>query len=607
MAKSITGPANRRMAQMGAQIDKPNNPKVTIKRLLTYWRGNISLLILFLFLSILTVACTIAGPLILGKAIDECISLCINSGSNVDFTNLTTMLCIFIGIYILSAIFTWIQEYGMTLMTQRIIGKIRTEIIAKLHTLSLRFYDNNLRGNIMSHFTSDVELLRDALGNTIIQLISSIFTLVGCLVIMLNLSWKLTIVTCLTIPLVILLSKFVINRTRKYFTQQQIALSNMNGMIEESISGIKVIRSFGQEENQIKAFEQLNNDVKSTGVKAQIYSGILMPMMRVLDNTSYILVTIFGATLAYSGSITVGVIQSFLLYTKNFQRPINSIATQLNSIQSAIAGAERIFKLLDEKPEITDDINAQNLINAKGKIEFKNVHFGYDTQKPILKGISFTAEPDEVVAVVGSTGAGKTTIINLLTRFYDINKGNIYIDGKDIRSYTQHSLRKAMSIVLQEPYLFSESVQYNIAYGTPQASNEKIENAAKAAYVDSIINRLPNKYQTTLREQGADISHGQRQLLTIARAVCNDAPILIFDEATSNIDTRTEILIQNAINNLTQGRTCIIIAHRLSTIMNADKILVIDNGIIVEQGSHKELISKQGTYYNIYNSQFNNN
>lgn len=604
MAKSITVGTNRRMAQMGAQVEHAINPRKTIARLLTYWHGHMFLFIILLLLSIIAVGCTILGPYILGLAIDECINLCINNGEAVDFTRLTYMLGGFIGVYILSACVTWFEEYGMTVMTQHIIGKVRTDIIDKLHTLSLRFYDNNLRGNIMSLFTSDVQLLRDALGNAIIQLVTSVFTLIGCLIIMTQLCWQLTLVTCITIPFVVLLSRFIISRTRKYFTQQQIALSNMNGMVEESISGIKVIRSFGQEENQINKFEKLNNEVKQTGVKSQIFSGILMPMMRVLDNTSYILVTIVGATLASRGSITVGVIQSFLLYTRNFQRPINTIATQINSIQSAIAGAERIFKLLDEKPEISDNNNATTLTNVKGKIVFDNVVFGYDTNKPILKGISFTANPDEVVAVVGSTGAGKTTIINLLTRFYDINSGTISVDGHDIRQVTQKSLRSAMSIVLQEPYLFSDTIRYNIAYGNQNATEKEIALAADAANADKLIARMPQQFDTVLREQGADISHGQRQLLTIARAVCNDSPILIFDEATSNIDTRTEILIQNAINNLTKGRTCIIIAHRLSTIMNADKILVLSDGQIVEQGTHKELIEKRGTYFNIYNSSY---
>ncbi|MBP5364834.1 MAG: ABC transporter ATP-binding protein [Bacteroidales bacterium] len=605
MAKGISV-TNRRMAQMGAKIDKAQKPKATIVRLLRYWKGHVALFVVLLLLSGVTVGCTIAGPYILGRAIDECIALCVGNGGEVDFGLLTQMLILFVAIYIVSAGVSWLQEYGMTLMTQRIVGRMRTDVIDKLHQLSLRYYDNHMRGSIMSHFTSDVELIRDALGHTVIQLLTSILTLIGCVVVMVQLSWQLTLATCATVPLVILLSKFIINRTRKYFTLQQTALGNMNGMVEESISGLKVIRSFGQEESQIKTFEKLNADVRATGVKAQIYSGLIMPLMRVLDNTSYILVTIVGATLAYGGSITVGVIQSFLLYTRNFQRPINSIATQLNSVQSAIAGAERIFRLLDETPEITDAPDAVELAAPRGHIEFSNVHFGYNADKEILHGITFTAEPDEVVAVVGSTGAGKTTIINLLTRFYDITEGSIRIDGKDIRQYTQHSLRNAMSIVLQEPYLFSESVRYNIAYGNIDASDDTIALAAKAANADKLIDRLPSRYDTTLREQGADISHGQRQLLTIARAVCSDAPILIFDEATSNIDTRTEILIQKAINNLTRGRTCIIIAHRLSTIKNADKILVIDNGQIVEQGTHAQLISPNGVYSGIYNSQFAN-
>lgn len=594
----------RRMSDMGRPVEKANDSWTTIKRLVTYWSSSRWKLVLVMLCSIAEVGLQLLAPLLIGKSIDECISLAYQEGGAVDFQHLQWMLIILTLVYLCSALCSWAQEYLMAVASLNIVRTIREEMIEKLHTLSIRFYDTKLRGETMSHFTNDVELIRDALGRTIIQLISSSFTLVGTAFLMLSLSIEMTGMVCITIPLVILLSKFVMQRTRKYFAEQQQALGNLNGMIEENIVGMKVIKSFGQEEKQAEKFEQMNRNLQRAGSSAQIYSGILMPLMRVLDNLSYIIVTVAGSIFAAKGSISVGVIQSFLLYSKNFQRPINQIATQFNSVQSAIAGAERIFKLLDEKPEVTDKENAETLENVVGRVVFDDVTFGYEEGKPIVKNISFTAEPGEVIAIVGGTGAGKSTLINLLTRFYDINGGRITIDGKDIRDLTQSSLRNALGIVLQEPFLFSESIKFNISYGKPHATDQEIKEAAETANAYHFTLREADGFETVLREQGEDISHGQRQLLTIARAVLVNAPILILDEATSNIDTRTEVLIQKAIANLTVGKTCFIIAHRLSTIKNADKILVMENGRIVECGKHEELIQRGGAYHKIYSSQF---
>ena len=589
---------------MARPVEKANDSWSTIKRLFSYWKSSRWKLIFVMICSTAEVGLQLLAPLLIGKSIDECINLAYQEGGSVDFEKLQWTLIALTLVYIGSAVCSWLQEYLMAIASLNIVRTIREEMIEKLHTLSIRFFDTKLRGETMSHFTNDVELIRDALGRTVIQLISSVFTLVGTAFLMLSLSLELTGMVCLTIPLVILLSKFVMTRTRKFFSEQQQALGNLNGMIEENIVGMKVIRSFGQEAKQTEKFDQLNKKLQDTGSSAQIYSGILMPLMRVLDNLSYIIVTIAGSFLASRGSITVGVIQSFLLYSRNFQRPVNQIATQFNSVQSAIAGAERIFKLLDEKPEITDKADAEILEGTVGRVKFDHVTFGYEKGKPIVKDISFTAEPGEVIAIVGGTGAGKSTLINLLTRFYDIDEGSITIDGKEISNLTQHSLRNALGIVLQEPFLFSETIKYNIGYGKPDATEEEICQAAQTANAYHFTIRLADGFETVLHEQGEDISHGQRQLLTIARAVLVNAPILILDEATSNIDTRTEILIQKAIANLTQGKTCFIIAHRLSTIKNADKILVMENGRIVESGEHEELIQKGGVYEKIYSSQF---
>ena len=602
-ALNNNGP-QRRMSDMGRPVEKANDSWATIKRLFSYWKSSRWKLIFVMICSTAEVGLQLLAPLLIGKSIDECINLAYQEGGSVDFERLQWTLIALTIVYIGSALCSWLQEYLMAIASLNIVRTIREEMIEKLHTLSIRFFDTKLRGETMSHFTNDVELIRDALGRTVIQLISSVFTLVGTAFLMLSLSLELTGMVCLTIPLVILLSKFVMTRTRKFFSEQQQALGNLNGMIEENIVGMKVIRSFGQEEKQTEKFGLLNKKLQDTGSSAQIYSGILMPLMRVLDNLSYIIVTIAGSFLASRGSITVGVIQSFLLYSRNFQRPVNQIATQFNSVQSAIAGAERIFKLLDEKPEITDKAGAKTLEGTLGRVCFDHVTFGYEKGKPIVKDISFTAEPGEVIAIVGGTGAGKSTLINLLTRFYDIDEGSITIDGEEISNLTQHSLRNALGIVLQEPFLFSESIKYNIGYGKPNASEEEIRQAAITANAYHFTIRLADGFETVLHEQGEDISHGQRQLLTIARAVLVNAPILILDEATSNIDTRTEILIQKAIANLTQGKTCFIIAHRLSTIKNADKILVMENGSIVESGKHEELIQKGGVYEKIYSSQF---
>lgn len=603
MAEHLTASGGqRRLKSLGASVDKAADPKGTVRRILSYWKGEKWLLSLLILLSLLSVVCTLLCPYLLGKTVDDCIGL-VRSDDSFSAESLFLHLGIFVLFHFLSALFTWIHEYGMGLLAQRLLRNLKESMTRKLLSLSPRFFNEHLCGDLMSHFTSDAELVKNALGDTLVQIITSMLTLVGSVVIMLRLSWQLTIATCLTVPFAVLLSRFVMRHTRKHFSRQQQALGEMNGLVEESVGGIKTIRCFGREEARIAQFEQYNKIVCETGRKAQIYSGVLMPMMRVLDNFSYILVTIIGAFLAFGGSITVGVVQSFLLYTKNFQRPINSIATQLNTIQSAIAGAERVFRLLDEPLEITEVENPVVMKATKGRIDFDHVSFGYGDQL-VLKNVSFTAMPGEVVAVVGFTGAGKTTIINLLSRFYDVSEGSVKIDGVDVRNISISDLRQSIGLVQQEPFLFSDTLSYNVAYGDRDAKVDRVKESVRLANAEALVDRMSDGYETSLLEQGAGISHGQRQLLTIARAIYKNAPILVLDEATSNIDTRTELLIQNAISTFSKGHTCLFIAHRLSTIKNADKILVLENGAIVEQGRHEELLAKQGVYWRIYNSQF---
>lgn len=603
MAEHLTASGGqRRLNKLGASVDKATDVSGTVRRLLSYWKGEKWLLFLLVLLSLFSVVCTLLCPYLLGLTVDDCIVLA-RSRDAFCWLPLLRHLALFALFHLISAALTWVHEYGMSLMAQRLLRDLKESMTKKLLSLSPRFFNEHLCGTLMSHFTSDAELVKNALGDTLVQIVTSVLTLVGSVVIMLQLSWQLTVATCLTVPFAVLLSRFVMRHTRQHFSQQQQALGEMNGLVEESVGGIKTIRSFGREEERIAQFEALNKVVCETGRKAQIYSGVLMPMMRVLDNCSYILVTIVGAFLASKGSITVGVVQSFLLYTKNFQRPINSIATQLNTVQSAIAGAERVFKLLDEKLEIEECDAPQTLTNLKGRIDFEHVSFGYGDQL-VLKDLSFTAMPGEVVAVVGFTGAGKTTIINLLNRFYDVCEGSVKIDGVDVRDMSLSDLRRSIGLVQQEPFLFSDTLNYNVAYGDRNVKIDRVKESVRLANAEALVDRMADGYETSLLEQGAGISHGQRQLLTIAREVYKNAPILVLDEATSNIDTRTEILIQNAISTISKGHTCLFIAHRLSTIKNADKILVLENGVIVEQGRHEELLAKQGVYWRIYNSQF---
>ena len=608
-----SGAPGSRMRDMTAKHERPQETSKTIARIFSYWKEHWTWLVIMLVSSLCEVFCTLMAPILIGKAIDNCIDL---STLTVDFTKLNVIVIMLLMLYISSSWFSWVQQYGMTNVSLKIAKKLRTQMMDKMLEQDIHFYDVHKRGDLMSRFTNDVELMKSGLGDSFIQLFITIFTLAGTVVAMVALSPTLTVVCCMSIPVVFMMTNIISTQTRKFFSSQQVSLGQLNGLVEESVSGIKMVRSFGIEQQQIDKFNAINEELRKSGVKAQIYSGLLMPLMRVLENIIYIIVAVLGGIMATSSdltvfgigiaTITVGTIQSFLLYTKQFLRPINQVASQFNAVQSAIAGAERIFTILDTKPTITNKPDAITLKEetVKGDIEFDHVSFGYEPGKLILKDISFTAKQDEVIAIVGTTGAGKTTIINLLTRFYDINSGSIKVDGIDIRDITKESLRDQMGIVLQVPFLFSDTVNYNVSYGWPVATQEEIINASKAANAHNFIERLPQGYDSEILRGGENISNGQKQLLTIARAILVETPILVFDEATSNIDTRTEILIQKAINNLTKGRTSFVIAHRLSTIKNADKILVMHEGRIAEQGKHEELLAKKGRYYEIYNSQF---
>lgn len=597
----------RRRRHIKRRNGSKNWRRGTALRLFTYWKKHgVSLLTIVVF-SLVGVACSLLAPYLLGITIDQCINDVTSVGKSIDFQQLGKMLMLFFAVSLVGSICAWVQDYLLKRSTLKIIKQLGEEMVDKIHKLTIRYHNERRRGELMSHFTNDIEIIKNAMSNCLVQLITSILTLIGSLVIMLHENVTLTVVACVTIPITVLLSRFLIRHTRAYFSQQQKALSLLNGMVEEYAVGIRTIQNFGQEEKQNKKFQHLNKYVCETGKRAQIYSGILMPLLRILDNLSYLLVTVVGAFLAFRGHLSVGMIQTFLLYTKNFQRPVNAIATQINAVQSALAGAERIFALLDETEEsnttTADENFRKNQIPAR--VDFKDVHFSYDGKTPTIDGVSFSIEPGETVAIVGTTGAGKTTLIHLLSKFYDIQEGSISINGVDIRNIPKDELRSMLSIVFQEPFLFSETVRYNIGYSREEVDNQELKSAAEAANIDTFIMSLPQQYDQKLVKQGAGISYGQQQLLTISRAILADAPILILDEATSNIDTRTELLLQQAIRRLTYKKTCLIIAHRLSTIKNADKIVVLERGKVAEQGTHEELLSQHGAYWEIYNASRN--
>lgn len=576
---------------------KIENPIRTLKRLWRYVGQYKFRLVLIFSLIIVTSLLMLINPYLIGRAIDRYII-------PKDFRGLYSLIVFMIIIQVANSLLTWLQGYLTINTVQRIVFNLRKDLFDKLQLLPLRFFDSNPHGDIMSRLTNDIDTINMSLGMSITQVFSSIITLTGILIIMLRLSPLLTLISMVTIPLTFLITNFIASRTREYFFSNQTILGTLNGIAEENISGLKVVKIFNREKKEIERFDDVNRKLREVGTKAQIYSGVMGPLMNVLNNLSFALIAGFGGWFTVQNIITVGTIASFITYSRQFTRPINELANQFNMLQSAIASAERVFKVMDELPEPADPPDAVELRDVKGEVEFRDVCFSYKEGVPVLKHVSFHVKPGQTIALVGPTGAGKTTIVNLLTRFYDVDSGSILIDGIDIRKIKRSCLRSLLGIVLQDTYLFSESVKENIRYGRLSATDEEVKMAASLAHADHFILRLPNGYDTVLSDGGENLSQGQRQLLAIARAILADPAILILDEATSNVDTRTEKYIQSAMLNLMEGRTSFVIAHRLSTIRNADMILVINDGEIVERGTHKELLEKKGFYYNLYMSQF---
>ncbi|MGG4509721.1 ABC transporter ATP-binding protein [Heyndrickxia sporothermodurans] len=585
----------------GGPVVKPKNFKGTLKRLWHYFGNERKILsIIFLFILIDSVI-TLSAPYLIGKSIDA-----MTIGGKVDFNLLEVLVLVLLFAYITDAFLTFLQSWLMAGVSQRIVKRLRSSLFKKLQKLPVSFFDTRTHGELMSRLSNDIDNVSNTISQSTTQLMSGGIVLLGSLIMMLILSPILTLATLITVPLVFLLTKTIAKKTRILFKNQQIQLGKLNGHIEETISGIQVVKAFNHEDKAIEEFEEVNTKLKQVGLKAQIWSGFLMPLMNVISNLGFAIVAIVGGLLAVKSLITIGVIASFLTYSRQFGRPLNDLANIFNVLQSGVAGAERVFEILDEKEEIEDQAEAITLTNPKGNVHFENVSFGYRPDVPILKNISFEAEIGSSTALVGPTGAGKTTIVNLLTRFYDVTEGHIYLDGKDIREYTRDSLRKCFGIVLQDTYLFSGTIKENIKYGKPDATDEEVIAAARMANADLFIKKLPNQYETMLSENGGNLSQGERQLLAIARVMLARPALLILDEATSSIDTRTELHIQDALLKVMNGRTSFIIAHRLNTVREADTIMVIDHGEIVEKGSHDELIGKRGVYYNMFFNQFKN-
>ena len=537
------------------------------------------------------------GPYLMGKAIDDFIL-------KNDIPGLGRLLMLMLGVYAVGASINWVEAYLMSAVAQRTVRDLRNDLFAKLQTLSLRFFDQRTHGELMSRLANDVENVSNVLNGSITQLISSVLSLVGVAVMMFVINARLALVSIITLPLMMVLSNTIARYTRRGFREQQEYLGDLNGIIEETITGQHVVKAYVREQAVIEEFGKVNVKLRKAASRAQIFAGTLGPISNFVNNTGFAIVAGAGGWMAVQGMATVGTIAAFINYARQFSMPLNQIANLYNSIQSAIAGAERVFAILDETPELIDAPDAIPLTNIRGDVVFSDVCFGYNPETPVLKHISLHARRGQTIALVGPTGAGKTTIVNLLTRFYDIDSGSITVDGIDIRQLKMADLRRELGIVLQDTYLFADTVMENIRYGRLDATDDEVIAAAKLANADQFIHRLPEGYQTQLSERAGNISQGQRQLLAIARAILADPSILILDEATSSVDTRTEKNIQEAMLRLMEGRTSFVIAHRLSTIRDADAILVINDGEIIERGTHEALLAQQGFYYHLYMSQF---
>lgn len=595
------GPGGGPRGRMNAE--KPKDMKGTLSKLIKYIGKNSKLLIMLLVLVILIALLNLAGPALQAQAISA-ITIDYENGTHVDFDKLYVVVAVMAGVYLLSSLLTYLQGVAAAKLSQNTVSTMRADLFEKISYLPIRYTDTHRHGDIMSRMTNDVENISNSVSQSIASLFSAVITLIGSFVMMIYYSPILTLVAMVTIPLTLIVTTKLSKFMRKYFVEQQRLLGSMNGHIEETVTGYKTVMAYSKEDASIEEFKKLSADYRRIGIRASIWGGIMGPCMNMIGNLGYLLVAAVGGYLAASSGLGIDAIQAVLQYSKQFTRPINEIANQYTQILTAIAGAERVFEIMEAGSEVDDGKNPIKPENIRGNIDFKDIRFSYKEGEPVLKGFDLSVEQGQKIAIVGATGSGKTTVVNLLTRFYDIDSGKITIDGIDIMDIPKDTLRRAIAIVLQDTVLFSDTIAANIRYGKLDATDAELKNAAATANADIFVERLPEGYNTVLAESGSDLSQGQRQLLSIARAVLANPKILILDEATSSVDTRTEMHIQSAMVALMKGRTSLIIAHRLSTIRDADKIVVLDGGVVAEVGSHEELLEHKGAYYRLYQNQY---
>ncbi len=606
--KICHGPIGRPGRGPIRQVEKAKDFKGTTKKLiqnyLIKYKVAIGVVILF---AVGSTIFSIVGPKILGNATTEIFNGLLSKlsgGTGIDFGKIAQILLTLLALYLMSAFFSFIQGFTMTSVSQKLTYQLRNDLVVKINKLPMHYFDKKTNGEVLSIITNDIDTLSQNLNQSITQIITAICTFVGIFIMMLSISLTMTAISLCILPISVFVVKNIVAKSQKYFKNQQDYLGHVNGQVEEIYGGHTIVKAFNGEKKALEEFQKANQELYHSAWKSQFLSGLMHPIMNFIGNIGYVAVAIVGGYLAIEGKITVGNIQSFIQYNKQFTQPINQIAQVSAMLQAMVAAAERVFNFIEEKEETPDTKNPKSVENLKGNVTFDHVKFGYEEGRTVIHDFSATIKDGQKIAIVGPTGAGKTTMVKLLMRFYDVNSGAIFIDGINIQDFRREDLRKMFGMVLQDTWLFGGSIKDNIRYSNPQAEDSKVIEAAQAAHVHHFIKTLPNSYDMILNEESSNVSSGQKQLLTIARVILANPKILILDEATSSIDTRTEIQIQAAMDNLMKGRTSFIIAHRLSTIKNADLILVMDHGDIVEQGTHEELLAKKGFYADLYNSQF---